>query len=149
MSSQRLAAARSLPCHPPPLASNQDRHQFCWVRTDNRAPPSANTSGAATPWSHPVEVRAAKLDDILAEAGVTAVDLLKIDIEGAEYEVLRSFDGRRDVQLIAGEVHPHLISAPLADFWRLLDEFELDKPAEVPHDTVFSARRRRATRPAR
>jgi FkbM family methyltransferase len=109
----------------------------------------SSTSGVATPWSHPVEVRAAKLDSILAEAGVTAVDLLKIDIEGAEYEVLRSFDGLRDVQLIAGEVHPHLISAPLADFRRLLDEFELDMPAEVPHDMVFSARRRQSPHPAR
>ena len=36
-----------------------------------------------------IEVRAVTLGDLLATAGLTRVDLVKFDIEGAEIEVLR------------------------------------------------------------
>jgi FkbM family methyltransferase len=103
----------------------------------------SSTRGAATPWSHPIEVTAFTLDQILANAGVTAVDLLKIDIEGAEYEVLKSFDGLSQVQTIAGEVHPHLMSGTVGDFRELLSDFELEMPDRVTENTVFVAKRRR------
>jgi FkbM family methyltransferase len=38
--------------------------------------------------SSPMKVRSAKLDDILREVGISKVDFIKIDVEGAEPEVL-------------------------------------------------------------
>lgn len=42
-----------------------------------------------------VEVPAATLDAVLAEEGVTRIDFLSIDVEGAEPDVLRGLDLRR------------------------------------------------------
>ncbi|MEW5722023.1 MAG: FkbM family methyltransferase [Thermodesulfobacteriota bacterium] len=52
-----------------------------------------------------VEVR--RPDDFLAEAGITGVDLIKIDTEGAEYDILTSLDPGRlsEVKWIIGELH--------------------------------------------
>jgi len=41
-----------------------------------------------TPWQQPVEVLAVRIDDLLAEQRAQAPIVVKIDIEGAEYEVL-------------------------------------------------------------
>lgn len=46
---------------------------------------NASQSGAALAY----EVRTRRLDDIVREAGVTRVDAVKIDVEGAEYLVLK------------------------------------------------------------
>jgi len=42
-----------------------------------------------------VEVEVRTLDDVLAEAGAPKIDLLSIDVEGAELDVLRGFDLQR------------------------------------------------------
>ena len=38
-----------------------------------------------------IEVRVRKLGDVLSEEGITHIDVLKIDVEGAEDKVLKSF----------------------------------------------------------
>jgi len=62
------------------------------------------------------------LDDVV---GPRSVGLLKLDIEGAEYEVLRAFRGLGRVQAIAVEYHARASSASLAAFLALLDGFEI------------------------
>jgi FkbM family methyltransferase len=47
---------------------------------------NASQMGATT---HTYKVRARPLDDIIRESGVTRVDAIKIDVEGAEYLVLK------------------------------------------------------------
>jgi FkbM family methyltransferase len=42
-------------------------------------------------------------------AGVDKVDLLKLDIEGCEVEVLRSFERLGDVRVVVGEFHESLV----------------------------------------
>jgi FkbM family methyltransferase len=55
-----------------------------------------------------VRVPALTLDQLLAQAGVDHVDLLKIDIEGMEHEVLQPTAPALDrVAMIVGEVHPN------------------------------------------
>jgi FkbM family methyltransferase len=49
------------------------------------------------------EVRATSLDDLISELG--PVDLLKIDIEGAEYEVFGACRSLGSISQIVGEVH--------------------------------------------
>jgi hypothetical protein len=48
----------------------------------------ANASHAGA-IAHTYKVRARPLDDIVRESGVTRVDAIKIDVEGAEYLVLK------------------------------------------------------------
>jgi FkbM family methyltransferase len=49
------------------------------------------------------EVRAVSLDDLISELG--HIDLLKIDIEGAEYEVLAACQNLASISNIVGEIH--------------------------------------------
>ena len=95
-----------------------------------------------------VEVAVARLSDVLP-ADVAAVDLLKIDVEGAELDVLR---GIADVEwpLIAQVVvEVHDIDGRLDDVLGLLGTrgfvCDVRVPAMMPHDLdhyIVSARRR-------
>lgn len=50
------------------------------------------------------------LADYLETAGISRVDLLKLDVEGSELDVLRGLRGRlADVRVIIGEVHEGLV----------------------------------------
>ncbi len=71
-----------------------------------------------------VTVRAVTLDAVMKDHSLSAIDILKFDIEGAEYDVLRSFSGLRSVRYIAGEVHEDLIPVTLEQFFELLKEFD-------------------------
>src|SRR5262249_41491326 len=53
--------------------------------------------------SHIYKVRARPLDDIIRESGVTRVDAIKIDVEGAEYLVLKG------AQQTLDRFHPMLL----------------------------------------
>lgn len=95
----------------------------------------------ASLWQQQIEVQSATLDQLLVDAGVVSVDLLKIDIEGGEYEVLRSFAGLGSVQTIVGEAHPKLMGSSVAEFAALLHDFRCDLPAVLRQDTNFRADR--------
>ena len=60
------------------------------------------------------------LDGLLEEWGVSSPDLLKIDIEGAEYEVLRSSGVLESVPLVLGEYHRSFCPASCEEFTDLL-----------------------------
>jgi FkbM family methyltransferase len=102
-----------------------------------------------TAWQRPIEVRAVRIDDLLAESGAGEPIVVKIDIEGAEYEVLESFDRLERVAGLVGEVHPGLMSATVDEFRQVLQEFDVELPDAVMHDTVFRAVGHSAALPAR
>jgi len=54
-----------------------------------------------------VEITIKRLADVFAELGVSSVDLLKIDIEGAEYEIFEHLttDEAQKIKKIVGEYH--------------------------------------------
>lgn len=91
-------------------------HAGLWP-TDGRV---AVANPEAQKWAHfpsevagdaPAEhsVRAISMPTLLAERGVAHVDLLKIDIEGSEYELFDAVpDWLRRVSTIAIELHDHL-----------------------------------------
>jgi FkbM family methyltransferase len=79
-----------------------------------------------------VQVAAVALDEFLLREGIDAVDILKFDIEGAEFDVLRSARCLDRVGLLLGEVHEDLMSATWEQFRGLLDDFELTDSPSVP-----------------
>ncbi len=101
----------------------------------------SSSARPATRWQQPIDVRSMKLDNVLAEAGIKEVDLLKIDIEGAEYDVLKSFRGLASVGTIVGEAHPRLMSGTVRDFLDVLADFQTDLPGGLAQDTAFRADR--------
>lgn len=52
-----------------------------------------------------LDVKSVNLDDFMAEHNISAINLLKIDCEGAEYEVLYNFKHLNTIQHIRGELH--------------------------------------------
>jgi FkbM family methyltransferase len=53
-------------------------------------------------------VRAMTMDSVMREAGIDSVDLLKMDIEGAEKEVFEQSPWIRNVRVIAIELHDRI-----------------------------------------
>lgn len=82
----------------------------------------------------PVTVEARSLETLAEDLAIDAIDLLKVDIEGAEFRVLSAFDGRRRVQTIIGELHAELIEATVEEFLALLEGFEV----EIEHQPMPS-----------
>ena len=73
----------------------------------------------------PVECEVRRLDDVLREIGVSQVDLIKIDCEGAEADVFSTLPDEilNRCQWIVGELHDHTGFEVLA---RLAPHFHLD-----------------------
>jgi len=87
------------------------------------------------------EVDAVTLDSIIEELGT--IDILKIDIEGAEYEVLQACRQLNRINCIVGEFHAVPDVTP-AQFFSLLDVFEfeiLENNASHGKGTFFARRR--------
>ncbi|MBI5622172.1 MAG: FkbM family methyltransferase [Elusimicrobia bacterium] len=106
--------------------------------------PAADTL-SPTPGRRGVMVRLARLDDVLAQEGCTRVDLLKLDVEGAE---LRALAGApRTLALtrrIVMEVHPP--AAPLQEVRRVLEGagFDCRVLTQKPGSAILDAARVRS-----
>jgi FkbM family methyltransferase len=110
------------------------------VTIDPRA--AAGASGAATFFSsenslasslvadtgarRAVAVDTVSLDDLMDELGIDRIDLLKLDVEGAEYDVLSRTTRLDSVRAIAGELHPALIPCTPEEFFSLLTDFTIE-----------------------
>jgi FkbM family methyltransferase len=92
----------------------------------------------------PTTVPAVRLDDLLHHP----VDLLKIDVEGAEFDVLPASRRLHRVNTIIGEIHAPPGSRPVAELLRHLPDFRVttNDPGPLVPFTVFVARRRSAPR---
>ena len=66
------------------------------------------------------------LDEIFHELGVDHIDLLKLDVEGAEYGVLTRTTRLGDVGAIVGELHPELVPCTPDEFFALLAGFDVE-----------------------
>jgi FkbM family methyltransferase len=87
-------------------------------------------------------VQTTTLDSILDEHGVERVDLLKFDVEGAEYEMFKNFRQMERVNNVIGELHVDLIDASKEQFTALLNKFNLHEeklrlPGAVERYVVF------------
>jgi FkbM family methyltransferase len=101
----------------------------------------ASSLVAATGGGRHVPVRSVTLDSIIEELGSRGVDLLKLDVEGAEYDILAQARRLRAVRAIAGELHPGLIAVSPEEFFRVLAEFEVRVTRISASSWHFTARR--------
>jgi FkbM family methyltransferase len=77
------------------------------------------------------------LDEIV---GNRTVDLLKVDIEGAEYAALRAFGGLHSVRALAVEYHADTCPASFAEFLGLLEGFSIERiSGDSAHRSVILA----------
>ena len=67
----------------------------------------------------PIAVRAVSLDWLLDGPCTGRVDLLKFDVEGSEFDVLRSCERHAQVPILVGELHEQRMGASLEEFTRL------------------------------
>jgi FkbM family methyltransferase len=86
----------------------------------------------------PVTVECVALDTAIERLGVTQIDLVKIDVEGAEASILARFRGLAAVVLIVGELHGESICSEVL---ALLTDFAVETHGEPDH-CHFRARRR-------
>jgi FkbM family methyltransferase len=86
-------------------------------------------------------VPAMTLADVCALAGCSVIDVLKIDIEGAEWEVLSSPWIRDNVRYIVGEFHEDLTDHTVDEFVALMSKgFDIDiQPTPKIGRYTFSA----------
>jgi FkbM family methyltransferase len=62
-----------------------------------------------------VEVRSLRLGTLLDEHGLERVDLLKVDVEGAELMALTSDNALDRVRWVIGELHPSVLGMPAGE----------------------------------
>lgn len=101
-----------------------------WSTDGPRALFASDQSWAASLISQPTlhhagQVTCRRLDGLLVELGVESIDVLKVDIEGAEHEVLSTFAGLSRVRTLVCEYHRQLGGMDAFAFIRSLEGFEL------------------------
>jgi FkbM family methyltransferase len=85
------------------------------------------------------------LESLMRELGVARVDVLKLDIEGAEFEVLRAVPGLSSrVRVIIGELHDQCADASFTvdDFVALLADYDVWIENDPLKERIFRATRK-------
>jgi FkbM family methyltransferase len=86
-----------------------------------------------------VTVPTVTLDRLIAELALDRIDLLKVDVEGSEYDALAGSVALERARTIAGELHPRLTDPDA--FLALLDGFEVRLTKASEYSWRFQARR--------
>lgn len=120
------------------LAAQGGTRQF-WTGTDSWVSGFERSHAG----QRPIEVTAARLDDVLVASGLQHVDVLKLDVEGAEAEALAGFSGLGQLALVIGEVHGPQGDLASDEVLKTLSVlFELEITSASPANRTFVARRR-------
>jgi len=118
------------------IAGGAGERQFYRSDMDSWGNSLENTSSRQAP----VTVPAISLAELLDAHDLDGVDLLKLDVEGAEWEI---FDGPVDprVAAIVGEVHSREEKTPASFIQRLSDTMEVETISADKHQATFIAKR--------
>jgi FkbM family methyltransferase len=99
-----------------------------------------NSLKQTLPWQEPVTVPSMSLDVLLDTHGLEHVDLLKMDIEGAEWQVLETGVPAR-ITAIVGEIHAVGDRRPEELLERISSVMETETVRRDASKLVFVARR--------
>jgi FkbM family methyltransferase len=72
-----------------------------------------------------VMVKSAQLDALCAEQDIEGIDIVKMDIEGAEDLALDGFTMLRKTRYFIGEMHPSLMRSTIKEFIDRIEGFEI------------------------
>jgi FkbM family methyltransferase len=87
-----------------------------------------------------IQVQARTLESLMAELEIERIDLLKLDVEGAEWEILPVLGAPERIGALVGELHWDVDSAPQnRDLAHLLDGYEVVVRTVTPHRSDFCA----------
>lgn len=70
-----------------------------------------------------IRIQSQTLDAILNEYNLKLIDILKIDVEGAEYDILSGTDILKNVKMILGELHPIINNISIDKFIKIFNEY--------------------------
>lgn len=110
-----------------------DGHTVFYPRRQSWLSSVEGSDGAAA-----VTVESMTLDTALKRLDITAVDLIKIDVEGAEASILSRFGSLQEVAMIVGELHG---DSACNNVLPLLEDFAVEVRGHPDH-CHFRARRR-------
>jgi len=79
------------------------------------------------------QIPTTSLDAIVQKHNLSSIDILKVDIEGLEYEVFKTFKNLSRVKYILVEIHPAQSGRSQSDFLSLLPNFTVIKIEENPY----------------
>jgi FkbM family methyltransferase len=109
---------------------------------------ASSVSGSHADGGSSTRVRACTIDELCAEHGLEGLDLLKLDVEGAELDAIEGFGRLDSAGTIIGEVHRRqLLEQGVETFFERLGAFDVERLAESPETIGFIARRRPQTLP--
>jgi len=74
-----------------------------------------------------ISVAMVTLDDAMKNFGIKTINLLKFDVEGAEYNIFKNFRGLAHTRHLVGEVHLDLFDSKVQDFWILFKDFRIER----------------------
>ncbi|MDQ3851003.1 MAG: FkbM family methyltransferase [Actinomycetota bacterium] len=97
----------------------------------------------------PIEIEARTLRSLMSEAGLERIDLLKLDVEGAEWEVLPQLGAIETLGAVLGELHWDVAGAPEGAVSELLAGFEVRVRTAHGRRSTIAAVRHRAARHTR
>jgi FkbM family methyltransferase len=94
----------------------------------------------------PLRVRTASLDSLLRGPGTGRVDVLKFDIEGSEFAVLRACERREEIPVLVGELHERSMGASLDEFAALFPAHQVEITTLPNGEHLFEGARHLPTR---
>jgi FkbM family methyltransferase len=124
-------------------------HQLAVAGRDGRASLHAGSSSLAGSLvrtardSEATSVATVSLDTLIDRLGAERIDLLKVDVEGMEFELLARSERLAAVDAIVGEFHPLLSGHGPQAFVELLRDFDVALEPRGPDLCGFTAVRRK------
>jgi len=72
-----------------------------------------------------VDVQCLSLSTVMSGNNINCIDILKMDIEGAEFEIFENYKEKDKIKLLLGELHPKITGKSFEYFNLLMPEFKL------------------------
>jgi FkbM family methyltransferase len=72
-----------------------------------------------------IKVKSITISNLIKELNLSRIDLLKFDIEGAEFVAFDNKDNTKDIEYLIGEVHEDIANKDINSFLELFSDYEV------------------------